>query len=139
NVVLSTLFFAFGLSAQTTSTSIVGTVTDPSGAAVAAASISALNVNTGIGTRAITTGSGDYTVPLLEVGEYDVTVQAPGFKPETRKGVRLQVNEKVRADFQLQVGSQTERVTVTAEAATLRTDEASVGGIVEQRRLVELP
>src|SRR5262249_48037544 len=48
-------------------------------------------------------------------------------------------NERVRADFQLQVGAQTERVTISAEAVALRTDEASVGGIVEQRRLVELP
>src|SRR5262249_12920461 len=117
--VFTGLLFALTLSAQTTSTSILGTVTDPSGAAVANATVSALNVNTGIETKTISTASGDYTIPLLDVGEYDVTVISPGFKPETRKGVRLQVNEKVRADFQLQVGSQTERVTVTAEAATL--------------------
>src|SRR5215813_7601538 len=133
------LFLALMLSAQTTSTSILGTVTDPSGAAVVNATVSALNVNTGIETKTVSTASGDFTIPLLDVGEYDVTVLSPGFKPETRKGVRLQVNEKVRADFQLQVGAQTERVTVSAEAVALRTDEASVGGTVEQRRLVELP
>src|SRR5215471_3231974 len=136
--VIAGLLLAMVLSAQTTSTSILGTVTDPSGAAVANATVSALNVKTGIETKTVSTASGDYTIPLLDVGEYDVTVLSPGFKPETRKGVRLQVNEKVRADFQLQVGAQTERVTVSAEAVALRTDEASVG-TVEQRRLVELP
>ncbi len=68
-----------------------------------------------------------------------VAVEQPGFKAETRKGILLQVNEKFRVDFRLQVGSQTEQITVTAEAANLRTDEASIGGTVEQRRLVELP
>src|SRR5215471_801932 len=137
--VVTGVLLALMLSAQTTSTSILGTVTDPSGAAVANAKVSALNVNTGIEIKTVSTASGDYTIPLLDVGEYDVTVISPGFKPEMRKGVRLQVNEKVRADFQLQVGSQTEKITVSAEAAMLRTDEASVGGTVEQRRLVELP
>src|SRR5262249_52952445 len=77
--------------------------------------------------------------PLLPVGDYEVTVEMPAFKVETRRGIRLQVNEKVRVDFQLQVGSQSERVTVAAEATALKTDEASLGGTVEHRRLVELP
>ena len=129
---------ALGL-AQTTSTSILGTVTDPTGASVANAKVTAKNVATGVSSVTQTTGTGDYLVPLLDVGEYEVTVESPGFKVETKGGIRLQINEKVRADFQLQVGSQTETVTVRAEATNLRTDEASIGGTVEQRRLVELP
>src|SRR5262249_38059878 len=65
------LLLAMVLSAQTTSTSILGTVTDPSGAAVANATVSALNVKTGIETKTVSTASGDYTIPLLDVGEYD--------------------------------------------------------------------
>ncbi len=137
--VLAGLFFALLACAQTTSTSIVGNVTDPSGAVVSGAVVTALNVNTGIQTKTLSTASGDYTIPLLDVGEYELTAMAPGFRAEKRQGIRLQINEKVRVDFQLQVGSQTETVSVTAEAATLRTDESSVGGTVEQRRLVELP
>jgi hypothetical protein len=128
--------FAF---AQTTSTSILGTVTDPTGASVAEAKVTGRNVNTNVPSVTQTTGTGDYILPLLDVGEYTVTVEAPGFKMETKSGIHLQINEKVRADFQLQVGSQIETVTIKAEATTLRTDEASIGGTVEQRQLVELP
>ena len=133
------LVLVLSASAQTTSTSILGNVTDATGATVQGTKVVARNVRTSVTSDTVTTASGDYTLPLLDVGEYEVTVEMSGFKPETRTGIRLQINEKVRADFQLQVGSQTERVTVTAEATTLRTDEASIGGTVEQRRLVELP
>ncbi|MEP7366286.1 MAG: TonB-dependent receptor, partial [Acidobacteriota bacterium] len=130
---------ALGLHAQTTSTTILGTVTDPTGASVQGAKIVARNVGTGVNTETTTTNTGDYALPLLAIGDYEVNAEMSGFKAETKKGVRLQINEKVRVDFQLQVGAQSERITVSAEATTLRTDEASVGGTVEQRRLVELP
>lgn len=141
-------FIGFGLAclvsttigfAQTTSTSILGTVTDSSGASIGGAKITATNLKTSVASNTVTTDTGDYTFPLLDIGEYQVSVDQLGFKAETRKGITLEVNEKVRVDFRLQVGSQSERVTVTAEAANLSTDEASVGGTVEQRRLVELP
>jgi hypothetical protein len=125
--------------AQTTSTSIIGTVTDASGASVSGAKVIATNVKTSVASSTVTTDTGDYAFPLLDVGEYQVSVEQPGFKPEIRQGIVLQVNEKFRVDFRLQVGAQTEQITVTAEAANLRTDEASIGGTVEQRRLVELP
>lgn len=126
-------------SGQTTSTTILGTVTDPSGASVSGAKVTAKNVGTNVISVTQTTGTGDYTLPLLPVGDYTVTVEANGFKSETKSGIRLQINEKVRADFQLQVGSQTDTVTVQAEVTTLRSEEASIGGTVEQRQLVELP
>jgi hypothetical protein len=125
--------------AQTTSTSILGSVTDATGASISGAKVTATNVRTSVASTTVTTETGDYAFPILDIGEYQVTVEQPGFKAETRKGVTLQINEKFRVDFRLQVGSQTEQVTVNAEAANLRTDEASIGGTVEQRRLVELP
>jgi hypothetical protein len=133
--------FAIAISgfAQTTSTSILGTVTDATGASISGVKVTATNIKTNVPSTTVTTDTGDYAFPLLDIGEYQVSVDHPGFKAEVRKGILLQVNEKVRVDFRLQVGSQTEQVTVTAEAANLRTDEASVGGTVEQRRLVELP
>lgn len=136
---LAVLTLASAGVAQTTSTSIVGTVLDASGASVSGAKVTATNVKTSVSTSTTTTETGDYAFPLLDVGEYRVSVEQQGFKPETREGIVLQVNEKFRVDFRLQVGSQTEKITVTAEAANLRTDEASIGGTVEQRRLVELP
>ena len=124
--------FAFG---QTTSTSILGTVTDTSGAVMAGAKIILTNVRTSVKSETVTTSSGDFLFPLLEIGQYQVAVEAAGFKSEVRKGILLQINEKVRVDFNLTVGQVTERVEVTAAAATLKTDEASTGGIVEQRRI----
>jgi len=127
------------LAAQTTSTSILGTVSDASGAVMAGAKVILTNERTNVKSETVTTSSGDYLFPLLEIGQYEVAIEAAGFKSEVRKNILLQINEKVRVDFNLTVGQVTERVEVTAEAATLKTDEVSTGGIVEQRRLVELP
>lgn len=136
---VAALFLAIASPAQTTSTSILGNVTDASGASISGAKVTATNVKTGVPANTVTTETGDYAFPLLDIGDYEVNVEHPGFKTEVRKGIVLQVNEKFRVDFRMQVGSQTEQVTVTTEAANLRTDEASLGGTVEQRRLVELP
>ncbi|NDD65136.1 MAG: carboxypeptidase regulatory-like domain-containing protein [Acidobacteria bacterium] len=83
--------------------------------------------------------TGDFTFPLVDVGVYDITVDAQGFKTEIRRNVIVNINEKVRVDFSLQVGAATERVEVTAEGATLRTDDATLGQTIEQRRVEELP
>ncbi|MBA3716441.1 MAG: carboxypeptidase regulatory-like domain-containing protein, partial [Pyrinomonadaceae bacterium] len=117
----------------------MGTVTDANGAVVPGAKVTALNVGTSTKREDSTSSSGDYSFPLLDVGEYEVTVEAPGFKAAVRPNVILQINEKVRADFSLDVGSPTERVEVTADTAVLRTDDATLGQTVEQRRVVELP
>ena len=124
---------------QTTSTTILGTVSDGSGALVAGAKVVATNINTGIKRTDTTTATGDYAFPLLDVGQFSVTVEMKGFKTETQKGLELQINQKARVDFKLEVGSQTETVTITGEVAALKTDEASLGSVVEQRRVVELP
>ena len=136
---LCLLSFAGVLLSQTTSTSILGTVTDASGAVVVGAKVTALQVNTGLRRDASTSSSGDYAFPLLEVGEYSVTAEAAGFKTETRGNIVLEVNQKARVNFSLEVGTQAEHVLVTSEAVLLHTDDASLGQVVEQRRVVELP
>ncbi|MBA3442964.1 MAG: TonB-dependent receptor, partial [Pyrinomonadaceae bacterium] len=133
------IFLCALVHAQTTSTSILGTVTDANGALVPAAKVTALNVKTGTKREDSTSSSGDFNFPLLDVGEYEVTVEAPGFKTGVSSNIILQVNEKVRVDFSLDVGSTTERVEVTSQASVLRTDDATLGQTVEQRRVVELP
>src|SRR5205085_6251886 len=138
-VVLFLLAASSQLPAQTTSTSILGTVTDSTGAVISGAKVTVLNLRTGIKRQDVTTNTGDYNFPLLDVGEYEVSVEVAGFKTETRKNIVLQINQKARVDFSLQVGAQSERIEITAEAAALRTDEASLGQVVEQRRVVELP
>ncbi len=130
---------AASLVAQTTSTSLLGTVSDPSGAAVAGAKVTATNVATQVKREDVTTSTGDYNFPLIDVGEYTVTVEMAGFKTFTRANVVVQINEKVRVDIGLQVGQVSERVEVTGAIAALKTDEASIGEVLEQRRIVELP
>jgi hypothetical protein len=138
--VLPLLLFSLRAYSQTTSTTILGTVTDTSGAAIAGAKVTTTNVNTGIKREDKTSEAGDYSFPLLDVGQYSVTVEAKGFKTETQTGIELQINQKARVDFRgLQIGSQSETVTITGEVAQLKTDEASIGSVVEQRRVVELP
>jgi Carboxypeptidase regulatory-like domain/TonB dependent receptor len=127
------------LLAQTTSTTILGTITDSSGAVVPGAKVTALQVLTGLKREEATSNTGDYSFPLLNVGEYEVTVQLAGFKTEVRKNIVLQINQKARIDFTLQVGGQEERIDVSAEAALLRTDDATLGQVVDHRRVVELP
>jgi outer membrane receptor protein involved in Fe transport len=125
--------------AQTTSTSIVGTVVDASGAVLPGAKITVVNTRTSQKREDVSSSTGDFSFPLLDVGVYDVTVDANGFKQEIRRGVVLQINDKLRVDFALQVGATNERVEVTATSATLQTDEATLGLTVEQRRVEELP
>ena len=92
---------------QTTSTTILGTVTDATGASIGGAKVTVANINTGIKREEITSASGNYTFPLLDVGHYSVTVEMKGFKTETQTGIELQINQKARVDFKsLQVGSQ---------------------------------
>ena len=129
-IAIFVLFGPLSLLAQTTSTSILGTVADSSGAVITGARVTALHVRTGVKREEITTGDGGYNFPLLDVGEYEVTVESPGFKTETQKNIVLQINQKARVDFLLQVGAQTERIDITAEAAALKTDEASLGQVV---------
>jgi Carboxypeptidase regulatory-like domain len=131
--------FIAAVSAQTTSTTILGAVSDSKGAVVAGAKVMTTNTKTGVKREATTSSTGDFSFPLLDVGVYDVTVEAQGFRPESRRGVILEINEKVRVDFSLQVGATTEKIEVVAETATLRTDDATLGQTVEQRRVEELP
>src|SRR5262245_42492953 len=131
--------FVAAISAQTTSTTILGTVTDSTGAVVSGAKVTVTNTRTGVKREVTTSSTGDFTFPLLDVGVYDVTVDAQGFKNEVRRNTILEINEKVRVDFSLQVGATSEKIEITSEATTLRTDDATLGQTVEQRRVEELP
>ncbi|MCX6619636.1 MAG: TonB-dependent receptor [Acidobacteria bacterium] len=130
---------ASGLFAQTTSTTILGTVSDSTGAIVAGAKVTAKNTGTAVSRSDITTATGDFNIPFLEIGSYDITVEMPGFKTETKKNIALQVNDKARVDFQLAVGQASEHVEVTAEAALLKTDESTLGQVVTEKTIQEMP
>jgi len=80
-------------------------VTDPTGAVVTGAKVTVLHVQTGIKRTDVTSSTGDYTFPLLDPGEYAVTVEAKGFKTETVRGINLELNLRARIDLHLQVGT----------------------------------
>jgi hypothetical protein len=133
------VLFAQAALAQTVSTQILGMVTDPTGAAIPAATVNLRRVETGDARSATTNQSGNYVFPLLEVGTYEVTCSAPGFKTEVRRGIELQLQQKARIDFQMQVGQQVETVEVTAATPLLRTEDATLGAVVENKRIMDLP
>ena len=107
-------FAGASLLGQTVSTQILGTVTDSSGAVISGATITAKRPATGDTRTANTNETGNYTFPLLDIGEYEVSCTAPGFKTEVRSGIELQLQQKARLDFVLQVGQQAETVEVSA-------------------------
>ena len=125
-------------SAQVTTGTIVGTVSDSSGI-VPGASVTIRDVNKGTSTVVVTDDTGSFTAPFLTPGTYAVEVNVQGFKKWVRDGVILQVNQRARVDVALEVGGIEETTTVVAEAPLLRTDSSEVGTVIEERAIKELP
>jgi hypothetical protein len=129
------LFAAQGLAQEAT---IVGTVTDPSGAAVANAKVTLTNTDTNISKDLTTNDGGQYTAVDIHIGHYNVIVEASGFKREERKGLVLQVGDRSRADFQLQVGGSSETVTVEANTIAVQSDTGEVSNVITGDQIANL-
>src|SRR5438105_5693327 len=114
--VICSLSFTVAMFAQSDRGTITGTVSDPAGAVVASAPIQARNTETGAVYEAATSTTGNYTVPQLPVGTYELTVSVQGFKKYIRTGLQIQVAQTLRVDIALEVGSAAESVTVTESA-----------------------
>ena len=136
---LFALLFSSPCWAQAAVGEITGSVTDPTGAAVANATIVITNNATDLQRTTTTNGDGIYSAPALPPGRYSVKVNMSGFKSDVRNGIDLQVEQVQRLDFALQIGDVKESVEVGAQAATLDTENAEVGTVVETRRIEELP
>jgi hypothetical protein len=104
-----------------------GTVTDPSGAVITLAKVAVMNADTGVSREVSTDTSGAYVVTLLPPGQYNVSVEAQGFRRFVRNGVTLDVNQRAQADFVLQVGQVTDLVELAATAPLLETQSSSLG------------
>src|SRR5437879_4736246 len=137
-VPLPSVFASFAV-AQTTSTEVLGTVSDASGAVAPGAEVTLLRVGTGERRHTLTDHSGNYSFPLIEIGEYTVTATLKGFKTQTQTGIVVELQQKARVNFELAVGASSERVEVEATGVELKTDDASLGATIEQKRVVELP
>src|SRR6266849_2213441 len=140
--VLTACCFAAGaasLRAQVAGGEITGIVKDQAGAAVPGATVTVTNVGTNRQRIVPSSGKGVYTAPNLAPGDYRVDVELSGFRPVRREGIRLSTGEKARIDFELAVGALREQVTVTADAPMIRAETASLGTVVENEQVVQLP
>ncbi|MCW5982568.1 MAG: carboxypeptidase regulatory-like domain-containing protein [Bryobacteraceae bacterium] len=127
------------LPAQSTTQSIQGLVTDSSGAIIVGARITITNTGTGVTRTDETNNTGNFSFQLVPVGNYEIRAEMQGFKTQTVRGVRVETAAQVRNNFTLEVGDVTETVEVSASAVTLNTENATVGGVIENKRITELP
>jgi len=125
--------------AQQTTATLLGSVTDATGAAVAGVAIQAANLATNVQREALTDASGAYSLPNLPPGTYRVTATKTGFQVARAESVTLQVEQAARLDLRLEVGNVSESVEVSATAALLQTENASVGTVIDSAKIVDLP
>ena len=119
--------------------SISGTVMDASGAVIPGVDVTVTHVSTNLTRQLVTNEAGNYEAPLLSIGQYRVTAELPGFRTAIRDGISLSVGERLRVDIALVVGQISETVEVTAEAPLIRTEDAAMGAVMDQQKLVDLP
>ena len=125
--------------AQENTATITGQVQDSSGASVANVTVKARNVQTGFERSIVTSNNGEYTLPLLPIGSYDVSTEAAGFEKVIKTGIVLQIDEHARVNFALQVGAVNSTIQVTADVPLTQTDSSSTGAVIDNRKVVELP
>ncbi|MBN9663223.1 MAG: carboxypeptidase regulatory-like domain-containing protein [Acidobacteria bacterium] len=119
--------------------SITGKITDPSGAAVPGATVRATDTATNIEAKATSNSEGLYVITFLLPGNYRLAVEAAGFKSSVRPGITLQVNDRMTIDVALQVGEVKDSVTVTGEGPLLTPESSSMGQVITNKTIVELP
>ncbi len=133
-------FAVTGTLAQTITGSIRGTVTDPSGAVIAGASVTATNVSTGVNTRTLTDKDGEYNIQFLPIGTYTVTVRASGFRTVQINAFPLQIDQIAKVDAILHVGSASTTITVTSETSPLlQTQNITTGATFDTEALENVP
>src|SRR5215472_8915174 len=137
------IFWAVLLSGVTlfaqTEGEITGQVTDSSGSIIPSAKVTVTNDGTGAKRVANTDAAGIYAVPSLSPGIYTITVEASGFRTDVRRSVELQVQQTARLDFQMQVGQLSEVIEIQGGAPLIATENATVGSVIENKRIVDLP
>jgi hypothetical protein len=125
--------------AQTVAGTITGVVTDPSGAVVAGATVTAMNTATGVKTNAVTNGSGIYTIRFLQVGSYALTVEAKGFSASTMNGITLEINQIATVDVGLKISSASSVSVQGTAHPILDTEDVSLGTTLSQTEIENIP
>jgi len=133
------LLAGLSLYAQSPQGTITGTITDAQGARVPGVQVVATQVATNLTYKGSSSEDGTYVIPALPVGKYEVNATASGFKTFRRTDIQLEVSQRLRLDIALELGQLTETVTVQGEVSRVRTEESSLGTVVERRRIEQLP
>lgn len=138
---LATIILSLGriASAQVETGRFVGRITDTQGAVVAHAAVKATNVNTNIELKAFTDSAGNYVITPVGVGVYTLSITGPGFQTTTTSSIEVQVGQIVREDLELKVGQSNITVQVLADVPLLSTDTATLGTVVSNEQLTDLP
>jgi hypothetical protein len=135
---------ASGYSARTAAAqvlygSIVGTLTDQTGAVVPKATVTVTNTATGLSRQATTNADGYYSIPNLQEGTYDLSISAAGFRTHTQRGVNVPINAATRIDAVISVGALAEEVSVEGSAALLQTTRSDVSTSLDTHAIENLP
>lgn len=125
--------------AQVDTGTISGTVKDQTGAVIQSAVVKVENRDTGIAASFATNAAGLYLAPDLRAGIYQVSASAAGFETITKKGIELRVQDRIPVDFELPIGQASTVVAVEAQAPVLQTETSSLGQVVEDRQIENLP
>ena len=137
-VILALAFLCLSSSVMAQDATLVGTVTDPSGAAVPNVKITVINLETNLVHTAVTNDSGQYVLPELKIGHYDAKAEAAGFKVAEQKDVVLQVGDRARIDFQMQLGGAQETVTVEANAIRVQSDSGEQSNVITGQQISQI-
>src|SRR5690242_7943179 len=117
----------------------VGTVTDPSGAVVAGAKVTAAEAGTGFSRSVITSNEGFYAIPSLRPAHYNLSVQAEGFRNFSQTGIQLQADQSATINVKLDLGATTETVSIVAEAAQVDTTTSTLRQVMDGEKMMEVP
>jgi len=135
-VLFGTASLAFG---QSTTATLSGSVKDPSGAVLPGVEVGVSNVQTGQRRGTVTDDSGNYLVPLLPVGEYEISFELPGFQRSVISGIILQIDQRARIDTTLELGEITDQITVQGAAPLVKSKSSEIGEVIEHQRVVDIP
>jgi hypothetical protein len=137
-MVLGALLWCLPFLALAQDASLVGTVTDPSGSVIPNVQITVTHLETGLTHTIKTNDAGQYVMPDLHIGHYDVKAEVAGFKAAQQKGIVLQVGDRTRLDFQMQLGGSQETVTVEANAVRVQTDSGEQSNVITGQQMSQL-
>jgi len=137
-VVLLIILLSVSLPAFAQEATVVGTVTDPTGATVPGANISITNTDTGVVQQFQSNTAGEFVAPSLHIGHYTVRAEAAGFKAVQHKDLVLQVGDRIRVDFKLELGNATEQITVEAAPIAVQSDSSEISAVISGQQVSQI-